>query len=442
MISLNHNLIIVKGIHIVFRKMNNTPVVINYQTGEAIDLNETGLSIWNYLPNKISKILNSLAAEYGISEKEIEDDIQSFLNKLIGNNFIFINGQRNKYSVKKEVNISEIEAREKIKDLGMQKQIPVIAEVELLTQCNLKCIHCFNITDRAKKPLGTAGMKHIIDELYEAGTVLVVFTGGEVFSRKDIGELIEYTDKKDFLIRILTNGTLIGDKEIKILKKSRIMSVQVSIYSHLPGIHDLITGEKGSYVKSMVAIKKMIKNKIPVEIATPLMKVNFPEYQGVKRLADSLGVRHRYSYPIFERNDGSKDTYFLRPSLKEILQFFKDDLSRIVYTPRNKDEPVCGVGINTCMVNPQGDLFPCTLLHIKIGNLLKQELRKIWISSEVLNRLRKLRIKNLKKCVKCSASAYCNICLGHNWKATKTLLRPAKVSCDYAINGLKAKEKI
>jgi len=429
-----------KSPYTIFRKINGLPLVINYRTGNIIDLNETGFFIWDHLPNKVSKILDIMASIYKSSNKTIKTDVLNFLNELINKHFIFIKDRDGKNLSTIGPSVTELEVREKIKDFGMQRCIPILAEIELLNQCNLKCIHCFNITDRRRKPLGTAEMKHVIDELFAIGTVLLIFTGGEVFLRKDLRELIEYADKKDFLIRILTNGTLIGDNEIKILKKFRVISVQVSIFSHIPEIHDFITNEKGSFAKSIKAIKKLIKNNINVEIATPLMKVNFPEHEGIKRLAETLGIRHRYSYPIFERNDGSKDVYALRPSKKEIFQFFSEDLSRIIYLPRAKDELICGVGVNTCMVNPQGDLFPCTLLHIKIGNLLKQKLEVLWNSSEILNELRKLRVRNLVKCAKCPSIAYCSLCLGHNWRATKKLLKPAEVVCDYAIKSMEAIE--
>ncbi|MDO8570536.1 MAG: PqqD family peptide modification chaperone [Candidatus Daviesbacteria bacterium] len=412
------------------------PVVINYRTGNIIDLNETGLFIWELLPNKVSTILDILASTYGRSNKTIKTDILNFLNELVDEHFILKNDAYVENSTARKAFITDLEVREKIKDLGMQKHIPITAEIELTNQCNLNCIHCFNMTDRRKKSLETAEMKHIIDELFSIGTILLIFTGGEVFSRKDIGELIEYADKKDFLIRILTNATLIGDNEIKMLKKFRVISVQVSIYSHIPEIHDSITKKQGSFFKSIKAIKKMISNNIHVEIATPLMKVNFSEREGIKKLAETLGIRHRYSYPIFERNDGSKDVYALRPSKKEIFQFFSEDLNQIIYLPRTEDEPICGVGVNTCMINPQGDLFPCTLLNIKIGNLLKQKLKVLWNSSEILKKLRKLRIKNLETCVKCPSTAYCNLCLGHNWKETKNILQPAKICCDYALNSM------
>ncbi len=269
-----------------------------------------------------------------------------------------------------------------------------------------------------------------------------MLTGGEIFLRKDLYELIEYAHKKDFLIRLLANGTFITEMDAQKLKKFRITSIQISLYSHIPEIHDSVTGVKGSFKKSMKAIKILLRNGIYVEIATPLMKINFQSCKGIKQLAKKIGIRARLSYPIFERNNGSKDVYNLRPSRNQIIEFFLKNPEQIVCEARKRNEPICGSGINTCQINPFGDIFPCTLLNIKLGNVKNQSLRKIWNYSPFLNYLRKLKIKSLTKCYKCPAISYCNVCPGLNMKATNNILVPAKVCCDYAFSAKEAQSKI
>jgi len=432
------NLKIEKSPSVIFRTIKDVPMVIDYRTGNIIEFDEKEVFIWEHLPNRVSKILNDLPSKYKNSKKIAET--LDFLSRLNNKHLISTKDERRRNLSVREVSAAELKVREKIRDLGMQECIPTIAEIELSDQCNLKCVHCYNTTGKGKRPLKTKEIKHIIDELHTIGTVLLIFSGGEAFLRKDFAELIEYAYKKDFLISILTNGTLIGNREIKMLKKFRIVSIQVSIYSHIPAIHDSITNSKGSFAKSMEIVKQLINNKINVVIATPLMKINFPEYEGIRKMAKSIGVRHRYSWRIWERNNGSTDVHALRLSKEEIHRYLSEDLSRNIYSPRAKEELICGAGINTCTISSQGDLFPCTILNKKIGNLLRQRLDVLWNASVYLNKLRKLRIRNLKKCAKCPSLAYCRVCLGLNWRATRSLLRPAKISCDYAFCSRKAVE--
>ena len=49
------------------------------------------------------------------------------------------------------------------------------------------------------------------------GVLAILFTGGEVFVRDDIFEILEYAYEKRFAVDIFTNGTLLdGDKIIKL----------------------------------------------------------------------------------------------------------------------------------------------------------------------------------------------------------------------------------
>ena len=417
----------------IYRIINGRPLVFNYKTGDIIELNGTGSLIWGKLPNHLSKIIDELAIEFTMPKTEIQSDVLEFIDVLKENNFV-IEGKKVHFprNVAGElIHLNEIEK------IGIKECIPIVAKIELLYRCNLKCIHCFNITGKWRKGrLTTPEIKSIIDQLYDIGTVLISFTGGEIFLRKGLWDIIEYADSKDFLIELLTNGTLITEQDAEMLKNYRISNVQISMYSHIPEVHDSVTGVSGSYEKSVRAIEYLVKNKINVEIVTPLMKVNFHDYKEIRELAAQLGVTHSYTYPIFERYNGSKDVYDLRISIDQILQFFLENPQEISYKDRDSNQSICDAGTNQCSISPFGDVFPCfhNMFPMKFGNLFNQPLKDIWANSESLKNFRNLRIRDLNRCSKCPAISYCNICPGLNVKANKELLEPAQICCDYAFS--------
>lgn len=65
------------------------------------------------------------------------------------------------------------------------------AIIELTTLCNFNCKHCF-LEQHTNYGLSTEEIIKIIDELREFGVYELQFTGGEIFLRTDIMDIIRY----------------------------------------------------------------------------------------------------------------------------------------------------------------------------------------------------------------------------------------------------------
>ena len=70
---------------------------------------------------------------------------------------------------------------------------PVYAWWDLTSACNFRCIHClYNDTEYASKnDLTTERASLLVDELIEAGVVYVVLSGGEIFMRPDLLDIVK-----------------------------------------------------------------------------------------------------------------------------------------------------------------------------------------------------------------------------------------------------------
>lgn len=97
-------------------------------------------------------------------------------------------------------------------------------------KCNLNCIMC-DLPKMFKNckdlPLGT--IKRIIRESKEIGFKELVLTGGEPLLRDDIFEIIQYAKSKGFIINLNTNATLIENKLLKKLLKSKPSIISISL---------------------------------------------------------------------------------------------------------------------------------------------------------------------------------------------------------------------
>ncbi|GAG84771.1 unnamed protein product, partial [marine sediment metagenome] len=67
----------------------------------------------------------------------------------------------------------------------------------------------------------------IIDQLYEANTFILGFSGGEPLLRKDIFEIFQYASKK-MNIALATNGIFITPQIAEKLKDAGVGYVQIS----------------------------------------------------------------------------------------------------------------------------------------------------------------------------------------------------------------------
>ena len=95
-------------------------------------------------------------------------------------------------------------------DLG----VPMSVHFDITYRCNERCVHCYLDHDDHGE-MTTAEIKRVLDELADAGTFFLTFSGGEVLMRRDFFELLEYARSLMFAVRIKTNAVMIGEAEAR-----------------------------------------------------------------------------------------------------------------------------------------------------------------------------------------------------------------------------------
>ena len=135
-------------------------------------------------------------------------------------------------------------------DLG----VPMSVHFDITYRCNERCVHCYLDHDDHGE-MTTSEIKRVLNELADAGTFFLTFSGGEVLMRRDFFELLEYARNLMFAVRIKTNAVMIGESEARRMLELGVDQIQVSIYSHRPEVHDAITKLPGSLRRSIEAIR-------------------------------------------------------------------------------------------------------------------------------------------------------------------------------------------
>lgn len=306
-----------------------------------------------------------------------------------------------------------------ISDEFAERQKLFSATIELTYRCNERCRHCY-IDERNGEELTTEQVKKVLDDLHDMGVLAVLFTGGEVFVRDDIFEILEYAYEKRFAVDIFTNGTLLdGDKIIK-LKALWLKGIHFSIYSHIAEKHDAVTQVHGSFEKTINAIKACSLIGIPTKIKSPLFAETIDDAAGIIALARECGVSIAINNDITPKKNGDTAPLSMRilssPDQVDIAGTIEEQLGNL-YTAPTSDKGVlnriCGAGAKMISIDPFGKVFPCGCFPLCIGDVTEQSIVDIWEHSEQLDYWRKRNRASCRtECQGCEYFNYCKFCPG------------------------------
>jgi AdoMet-dependent heme synthase len=304
---------------------------------------------------------------------------------------------------------------------AMALNIPLGVQVDLTYRCNEKCVHCY-LDHHDHGEMTTAEIKHLLDEMADAGVFILTFSGGEIFLRKDFFELLEYARQLMFCVKLKTNAVLIREPEAARIRDLGVESIQISIYSDRPEVHDAITLVPGSLRRSVDAIRFLKSQGLRVVIANVLMTQNMQDYPGVRALAAELGVECTLDPTVTPMMDGDRSTLSLGVDQNALQQVFRDaslvgdvDEFCAIAAPDGEshlESLPCSAGHTACYVSPYGDVFPCVQFPLPTGNVRKQRFIDIWRHSDQMNEVRSIRVKDLTTCTSCSHVSSCTRCPG------------------------------
>ena len=117
------------------------------------------------------------------------------------------------------------------------RRTPIIGSLEVTQRCNNSCIHCYNNLPAGDQKAKAGELtlnehRRILDEITNAGCLWLLFTGGEIFIRKDFLDIYTYAKQKGLLITLFSNGTLITEKIADYLAQFPPFSIEITLYSH------------------------------------------------------------------------------------------------------------------------------------------------------------------------------------------------------------------
>jgi radical SAM protein with 4Fe4S-binding SPASM domain len=339
----------------------------------------------------------------------------------------------------------------------VRKHQPLSVHFDLTYRCNERCVHCYLDHDDHGE-LSTAECVAVLEELAQAGTLFLTFSGGEIFLRPDLYAILAEARRLHFDISLKTNALLVTPERAKRLLEFGVRRVQISVYSDIPEVHDAITKVPGSLQRTLAAIPLLLEQGLQVKLACPLMRENLLAYRGVMALAEKIGVPYVLDLTITPMLDGNEGPLAHRIPVSSLLPILQDSKLNACATQPTAEAPLaikeypatlgsavssgieseayedlpCSAGHNSCYISPYGDVFPCVQLPQAAGNLRRARFSDIWYHAPQLERLRGVRESQLPVCSRCEIRSYCERCPGLALMEGGDLLGAYERACELA----------
>ena len=211
----------------------------------------------NYIATKVYEGLDS--------KKSVKEIVESLANEF----------DAPSYFIEKMVlmAISQIQSMEDAIHWKEDSKFPLRVSWRLTDRCNLRCLHCYATCENEakQKELSLEKIKSVVDKLEDANIFEISLTGGEIFVRNDLKEIIEYINSKNIALALFTNATLILSN-YEWLKKCNIRRYNISL-DGLEEEHDKLRG-KGNFRRTMEAIKLLKKDSARIVINCVINSLN------------------------------------------------------------------------------------------------------------------------------------------------------------------------
>jgi radical SAM protein with 4Fe4S-binding SPASM domain len=331
-----------------------------------------------------------------------------------------------------------------IRARARSRGIPAWVHIDLTWRCNLHCVHCY-LPERATPELSQREVLSLLDELAEAGTLSVLFSGGEVLLRKDLLAIVEHARHLHFEVLIKTAGTLVTAEFARRLAQLRVSRVDISLYADQAEAHDAITGMRGSFARTLAAIQHLTSSGVRVRVVHTLMRGGATDFISVERLARGIGAEYQFSASVYPRLNGDGTTTRLNLPLPVKQALFSHPDHCVAFEEGSgqnggsaQGRLLCQAGHTSCYISPFGEVWPCVLFPLPLGNVREQPFQKIWRESPVLQGLRGMLPQDLHTCSTCALKKFCSRCPGQAY-LNGDLFGPSPVDCEltYARTGLR-----
>jgi radical SAM protein with 4Fe4S-binding SPASM domain len=330
------------------------------------------------------------------------------------------------------------------------KRAPMQVSIEVTRRCPLECQHCYNNLpmgdqDARSREMTTEEHFKMLDELVEMGCFWILYTGGEIFARKDFLEIYTYAKKKGFLITLFTNGTLINERIADYLVEWPPFAIEITLYGRTRETYEALTQIPGSYDRCLRGIKLLKERGLPLKLKTVATSINKHEIFPMKEFAEEdLGLEFKFDGQINPRIDCSQSPLAVRLTPEELVALDLHTPKRASeyrsLAQRDLDDPAkdgeastvysCGGGVGGFAINARGEMSICLISQQDTFDVRRDGLKWAW--EHFLYQVRTRPRTRLTKCVRCRIQSICGMCPANGEMENGDQESPVQFLCNAA----------
>lgn len=322
-----------------------------------------------------------------------------------------------------EVTLGEV-GDELRKQLG-DRRYPLSGTLELTERCNLACQMCYinqpaNSRDAVARELTLPQVRNILDQLFDAGCLFLLLTGGEVLLRPDFPDIWRYAKRKGLLLTLFTNGTLLTPRIADFLAEWRPTTMEITLYGATRETYERVTRIPGSHARCLRGIELAMERGLRLNLKSLVVQANRHEIDAMQNLAASFGVSHRFDGVLLPRLNGGGIAPGQRLSpaelvaldreyperLEEFDRFSRDFAGAVV---RSESVYSCLAGQRSFYIDSAGRMRLCLMALRPAYDLLQVSFQKGW---ESLGTVRGKKRTLDTPCRTCDAGVLCDQCPG------------------------------
>lgn len=285
------------------------------------------------------------------------------------------------------------------------KSRPITVEFDMTNLCNHKCPFCFGYYKRDKSAahMSSSEAKAIIDQLKDAGSLAITFTGGgDPLVNKSTIQVMEYTKSIGLDVALITNGLALSpDISKRALGVCTWLRVSVDAsdadtYKKTHGVGKDAWETMIANLKKLVSLKKESGSECTIGVGylTTPDTINKEKMLSFVRLFKEIGVDYSQFRPLMPRWDEKKEIgpddslSIIQECIKESGPSYDVLYSKPKYELMKKNiadwRPygVC-LGVNfTTVVSADKKVYVCChhrgVEKYAIGDLSKETFSQIW----------------------------------------------------------------
>lgn len=315
---------------------------------------------------------------------------------------------------------------------------PVNATLELTLRCNMNCKMCMfrhpsceNANLEAGE-LTTAQWLDMARQLWDAGALNLLITGGEPMLRKDFLDIYTGIYRMGFLTTLYTNATLVTDAVMETLRKYPPHRIGITLYGASNETYQRLCGLKDGFDRALAGAKALATLPSVLEFRTTLVRDNRGDLDAMESLVEKefhLPITH--STTVFQSVRGGcapvadcrltpEETVDL--TVKRLAQRLEEPLPperrgrlqlRVADSRPEHNHGVregtplgCSGGMDNVTVTWDGKLLGCQMLDCFATDAVKLGFAKAW---ELWPSTVEFPPVN-EACEKCPDLGFCQVC--------------------------------